>query len=397
MYRLLLLKRKVEDVFIFPFIIIGRLIALVKPLKEEYDIFLFFPFYHIGGAEKVHCEIAKVAGQKKSILFFTKKSNDNLFLPDFQQSGCEIRNVNVYTDNKWLYFNNLIYRGVISAYINKQKRKTLVFNGQCNFGYKISPWIKPAVTQIELIHAFNSFSKIRLPFLPFYTTSVMISKVKIKEHIDDYRKKNVPDSFVQKIEYVINGVEIPEKTNRDFNKPVLTVLYAGRSTIEKRVPLIATLAKNCITSGLPVRFLFMGDMGNTIPSHLATYCNCLGSLNKAEEIQAHYNDTDILILLSDTEGFPMVVMEAMVSGCAIVATAVGDIPVHVKEDINGFVITDVFDEDKILAKAQAAITKLCADRELLKQISIANRKYGEENFSTTAFHKNYTRLFNQYL
>jgi len=79
-YRLLLFKRQLEAVFIFPFIATGRLIALCKPLKEAYDIFLFFPFYHIGGAEKVHYEIAKVAGNKKAIIFFSKRSHNNFFL-----------------------------------------------------------------------------------------------------------------------------------------------------------------------------------------------------------------------------------------------------------------------------------------------------------------------------
>ena len=44
-----------------------------------------------------------------------------------------------FTDHKEFYFLNLIFRGIVSGYINKQKEKPIVFNGQCNFGYKISP------------------------------------------------------------------------------------------------------------------------------------------------------------------------------------------------------------------------------------------------------------------
>ena len=64
MYRLLLIKRMIEDVFIYPFILTGRLIALLYPLKKEYRIFFFFPFYHTGGAEKVHSQIANATGGK---------------------------------------------------------------------------------------------------------------------------------------------------------------------------------------------------------------------------------------------------------------------------------------------------------------------------------------------
>jgi L-malate glycosyltransferase len=396
-YHFFIAKNKLENIFLFPFIILGRVIAFLNPLKSDYDIFLFFPFYHVGGAEKVHAEVAKVAGNKKSIIFFTKKSDNNLFYTYFTASGCTIKDVSAFTDNKWLYFNNLIYRGILSGYINKQKNKTVVFNGQCNFGYKISPWIKKPVTQIELIHAFNSFSLIRLPFIRFYKKTVMISKVKIEEHIADYKKRNVPAAFINNITYIINGVTIPENPVRDFTKQPLTILYAGRSTEEKRVPLIAQLAKNCFDKGLPVNFIFMGDMGNAIPQNLLPYCNCIGNLSNPDEIQSWYNKTAILILLSNTEGFPMVVMEAMASGCAVIATAVGDIPVHVKENINGFVLTDVFDEQKILTSAIEGITECCNNPAFLKKVSINNRKYAEDYFSNTAFHKRYAELFNAYL
>ena len=44
----------------FPFIILGKLIAKKTPLDKEYDIFFFLPDYAIGGAEKVNAEIIKL-------------------------------------------------------------------------------------------------------------------------------------------------------------------------------------------------------------------------------------------------------------------------------------------------------------------------------------------------
>src|SRR6187402_3523393 len=128
MYQRLLIKRTIEDVFIFPFILIGRLAAMISPLKKEYRIFYFFPFYHTGGAEKVHAQIAKATGGNDCIIFFTRRSDDHRFIGDFKKTGCEIKDISVYTDNKWLYFLNLVYRGVITGYINSQKLKPIVFN-----------------------------------------------------------------------------------------------------------------------------------------------------------------------------------------------------------------------------------------------------------------------------
>ena len=44
MYKFLLIKRMIEDVFIFPFILMGKLVALIRPLKKEYRIFFLFSF-----------------------------------------------------------------------------------------------------------------------------------------------------------------------------------------------------------------------------------------------------------------------------------------------------------------------------------------------------------------
>jgi L-malate glycosyltransferase len=62
MYQPLLIKRFLEGIFIFPFLLIGRLVALMSPLKKQYKMFFFFPFYHTGGAEKVHAQIAVANG-----------------------------------------------------------------------------------------------------------------------------------------------------------------------------------------------------------------------------------------------------------------------------------------------------------------------------------------------
>jgi hypothetical protein len=43
---------------------------MISPLKKEYRVFFFFPFYHTGGAEKVHAQIANATGGNDCIIFF---------------------------------------------------------------------------------------------------------------------------------------------------------------------------------------------------------------------------------------------------------------------------------------------------------------------------------------
>ena len=84
-----------------------------------------------------------------------------------------------------------------------------MFNGQCNFGYKISPWIEKSISQIELIHSFNTFSYIRIPFLPFISKTIMISQKRVEDHKRLYARYKIPVILFDKIIYVPNAIKLP--------------------------------------------------------------------------------------------------------------------------------------------------------------------------------------------
>ncbi len=394
-YKQLICKRILEDVCMFPFILMGRLIAWLKPLADEYEIFFFFPFFHVGGAEKVHAEIANVARSQKAIIFFTKKSHNNIFYDYFKQSGCAIKDVSRYTDNKWLYVNNFIYRGMIAAYINKQRKKTIVFNGQCNFGYKIARWIRKDIPQIELIHSFNTFSYIRIPFIPFYRRTVMISKVHINNHYALYDKMNIPAPYKNNIQYIINGIQIPFGIENKRKSDQLNILYVGRGTSEKRIHLIGKIAERCIDASMPVVFSLVGDVENSMNKEYRKYCSFLGPIADSQVIKDIYLHSDILLMTSNTEGFPMTIMEAMAYGLVIISTAVGDIPIHVRDGVRGFLIDEIYDENIIVEKSVRYIASLICNKETLQKISAENCKYAASHFDIHQFNISYKQLFNQ--
>ena len=394
-YRHYIIKRNIEDVFLYPFIIIGKIIARLNPSKNEFETFFFFPFYHTGGAEKVHALITQATGGKRSIIYFTRKSQDKTFYDDFVKSGCTIKDISTFTDNKAFYFLNLIYRGYIAAYINSQTNKPLVFNGQCNFAYKISPWVKRKIPQVELIHSFNTFSWIRIPFLPFISKTVMISKVRMEDHLKQYKRLKVPKSYASKIQYIVNGISLPEVVKEKDYTGTIKLLYVGRGTEEKRVHIVAKIAEQAFIKGLPLQFLFMGDVQEAIPEKLRQYCTFLGHKSDEFEIDEIYQQSHLVIITSNTEGFPMAIEEGMARGCAIMATPVGDIPVHVKNNKNGVLFSTVNDEAAIITEAINFLTLLCSDRKLLKEMADRNINYANKHFSIQAFNKSYRDLFNE--
>lgn len=394
-YKTYLLKHLIERIFIYPFIVIGRWAAFIKPLNQEYEVFFFFPFFHTGGAEKVHALIAQATGNSNCIIYFTRKSYDKNFYNDFVKSGCVIKDISGYTDNKFLYFANIIYRGIVAGYINRQKLKPLVFNGQCNFAYKISPWIIRPVPQVELIHSFNTFSWIRIPYIPFIRKTIMISKVRIEDHLRQYEKIGVPADYASRIQYILNGIPLPTvQHEKDFSGRI-KLLYAGRGTEEKRVHLIAKMAEQASLKNLPVDFIFMGDMQEIISPVLLSFCTLLGHKNDPKEIDKIYQQSHVVIITSYTEGFPIVIEEGMARGCVVMSTPVGDIPVHVKSNRNGYLFSSVADETRIVDEGIDFLTLLGDDRMLLEEMSNKNRMYAYENFSIETFNHTYQQLFKQ--
>ena len=255
---------------------------------------------------------------------------------------------------------------------------------------RISPWINKSVPQIELIHSLNSFSYIRIPFLSFISTTVMISKKRIEDHKKLYNRCRIPLSFLEKIKYIPNAIRLPQsivlKNNNDF-----IVLYVGRGTVEKRVRLVAETAK--ALKNEKMNFEIMGDVTDSLNKDHYPFIQFYGNIHNENTVSEIFGKAHVLMLTSSTEGFPMVIMEAMAHGCAILSTAVGDIPYHVKSNENGFLFTEIEDEKSIISEAIEKIIWLRSNRDELKRIADNNIQYANHNFGIERFNKDYRDLF----
>ena len=218
----------------------------------------------------------------------------------------------------------------------------------------------------------------------------MISHQAINDHLVQYRRLEVPMGLSNKIQYIQNGIVLPKTTGQKIEKEKLAVLYVGRGTAEKRVHLIARMAEKLIKNNAPVQIQFLGEVRHAIPAGLHRYCQFRGNQANRDTIQKIYDDSDVLILASVFEGFPMVVMEAMANGLAIVSTAVGDIPHHIKEE-NGVLIHAKKEED-IVEVGVDILSRLCHDRALVRTMGKINRDYAFQYFGIDAFNRSYFKL-----
>ncbi|GAB4092300.1 glycosyltransferase family 4 protein [Flaviaesturariibacter terrae] len=395
MFSLLIWKRRLESLLMSPLVALGWLAAQCVPWKRTYRIIYFFPFYHTGGAEKIHAQIAAATGGPDCLIIFTRKSVNERFRSAFNESGSRILDLSRYTGTKWLYPINFFFRGFVAAQINRMAQTPVLFNGHSNFAYKLSPWLRRQIRQLDLVHSLNSFSRIRVPYAPFYAQSIQISKVKLEAHRALYHKLHVPQNLIERLLYIPNAVPFPERDITVKPEERFTVLFNGRHSPEKRFPLFVRVAAEVKAKEWPVRFRAIGVSPDEAGPKANALVECLGSLTDPARIHNLFFESQVLLLTSSTEGFPLVVIEAMANGCAILATPVGDLPLHITNDVNGYLFSTIDDENQIIEEAVAAIGKLLKHTELCQQMARSNRTYAEANFSMSAFNEAYRRLLHQ--
>lgn len=394
MYKLFTIKRYLEQIIMFPFVLLGKIIAYFTPLEEEYDLFFFFPGYTIGGAERVNAEIVKSFEDQKIIIFFTKNSPNDGMKHFFQLPHVTMKEINHWTDNKWMYWGNLIYRGICSQYINTQTKKPVVFIGQCNFAYKLTPHIKRNIKIHELIHMYDPrFTWVWAPFIQFINTRIIVGEIFKTKFAQCYREAGIPEKYLNRLKIVFYRLEFLPKSYhvRKFELP-LKIYYAGRGGPQKRVWIIVEIIKKCKLLNLPVEFKLAGSFKNELPDAFIQEGIYLGELKGGEEMYNLHKNNDILLMTSAWEGFPLVIMEAMAFGAIPLVTNIDAIPEHITHNKNGYLLNFVTEEAKLIDEAVEQIQKCIDQNESLKLISQNAYQYAIANFSEEQFRKGYREI-----
>ncbi len=188
----------------------------------------------------------------------------------------------------------------------------------------------------------------------------------------------------RRIDVVRNVVEFPvECENSDSTRGRgLLISFVGRLVKEKRPELFVRMAGKLKERfpGDHLRFRVVGE--GPMRSSLEDLSDSLGL--SAEEMdfageQANmlevYEETDILVLTSDSEGSPNVLLEAMYCGIPVVATRVGGV-VEILDGDNGILV-----EPGSLDELVKGTERLIADDELRELFGQRGETYVRANHS----------------
>lgn len=361
-----------------------------KTLERELAVWkgrhlFLFPYLGRGGAEQVHVNILHSVKQEDPLVMITGFSRDRGMAPAFQA------NANVLELPRAL--NHPFTRGSagrrIAQHLNGLQHPVL-FSSLTSTFYEVLPLLNKEVRTIWLQHAFlyqpdgNAQHRSWLPLEPRVDRYVFVSRQAMAEFDHFLFANNVPRDHRSKLRFISNAIAHAGQARAHER---LGLLFVGRDSAEKRLALFLSIAAE-LQREQPERYRFtvVGPSNrNNIPGVTFT-----GPIDDQERLTDLYAQHDILLLTSSREGFPMVIMEAMAQGLAVVSTPVGDVPNRL--DATCAVITSTTDASIVQGEMVKAITELDRDRDQLLRMKQAALAKARSEFGMEEFRKRYREL-----
>ena len=159
------------------------------------------------------------------------------------------------------------------------------------------------------------------------------------------------------------------------------IMYAGRLERTKGADKLLACIPFMAAQGFPFHIYLAGD--GTYKSALEKYVfqnnynewvTFLGQVPHSN-LPCYYNMADILVLPSEMEGVPMVILEALACGTPVVASKVGGIPDIVFKGVNGMVLDDLSPGNLSLA-----ISNIHKENLNRQKIAQSVQKFSSSNF-----------------
>lgn len=250
---------------------------------------------------------------------------------------------------------------------------------------------------VYTVHGFDTIRKAHRLFLPL--ERLLAKRTGAIVPVSAYDRDNlVAEKVDGRLELIPNGVSDRRgrvgsdhealaslRAARKAGRRV--VLSVARLASPKRFDIFAQAAGMC---GDGVEFFWIGNPQDRAElertfGQLPTTLHLLGELPEAGD---YINECDVFVLVSDYEGLPMSVLEALACGKPVVASGVGGIP----EALEGGAGIVVENDAGTVAEA---LRGLLASQERCAALATAARRRYEERYSVNAMAASYDHLYKE--
>ena len=218
----------------------------------------------------------------------------------------------------------------------------------------------PSKKTIYTVHGFDS---VRLAFRKFLPVERLLQHFcKAVVGVSKYDEKNlIAEGIKNNVSTVYNGISVPDCSQISdidvFNQDKKVVLAIARVFPQKKADLFVDVARL-----LPqYNFVWIGNQREVTEfGELPDNCHFLGNIPNAG---AFCSKADLLMLPSNYEGLPMVILEAMSLGKPVVASDVGGISEIVRNEVNGYALENdaqlFADKIQRILEDEALYSKFC--------------------------------------
>jgi len=212
---------------------------------------------------------------------------------------------------------------------------------------------------------------------------VVAVSAEVADSIRRHVGSRVPVSVVR------NGIEVRRRADpqrvaevrRRFDLPAAGPVVGTVAVlrVQKRLDLWLEVARRVLEQVPSTRFLVVGD--GPLRSDLEALVVRMGIGRQVrfaglqEDVQPFLDVLDVYLMSSEFEGLPLALLEAMASGVAVVATAVGGVPEVIEPRREGLLVP--FGETPALAEA---VIGLLHDPARRHDLGAAGRKRVERDF-----------------
>jgi L-malate glycosyltransferase len=378
LFRLLLrISYPFALLFIYPIVLLKK--------KNPSHLFFFFDRYAMGGAQRVHLDILEAVADLHKKVFFTRKSPNRLLKKAFYSvPNTENKDIHPYCDFLLIRLFSVHF---FAFYLNRHPRVT-VLGSNSTFFYDMLPFLHKRTHRIELLHNFT-YGKKGMEFFGlanyrYLDKRLLVDEITKKNIQNQYHQYQIMGAYFERVRVIEFGVNVPAELHKVFGHP-LTLLYAGRGGPQKRVWLIDQIAASLIDQGSPVEFHFAGTMLDELSQKVKSNSILHGEISDLGILNEIYRKSQVLILTSAYEGFPLFIKEGMAFGCIPLVTALEGNKIHLRHLDNALLVDEVENEKEVVRMAMEHIHTLLKDPDLVANLSGHAYQYAKANFSKQAF------------
>ncbi len=216
--------------------------------------------------------------------------------------------------------------------------------------------------------------------------------------VSDKLKKNFIEFSSTKKVVIPTGIDL-EAFRKVYDEnirknSIRRIGFLGRMSKEKGIYNLAEALVKIARQKKDIEFVFSGDgselenLKKKIPTDIRKRFKFTGVV---KDVREFFSGTDLFILPSFTEGFPLTVLEAMASGTIAVVSDVGGVSEIIENEQNGFLLTD--NQPETIYNSISEILENKFDLTVMKK----NAFQKVQIYSLTKFFESYDKFIREML